>query len=284
MIKVAIDAGHDSNTAGKRTPKLPNGTVIREHTANVGVAHLLEVELKRNGFDVVRVAWDDPDGTNDKYVSLNDRQSIIKTAKCDISISIHFNAFGDGVTFNTAQGVGVYIHNKYANDSRALASVVLKHLTKGTAQKNRGITTKALALCNCNKTGCKASILPELAFMTNLKEATELLGSFDFWMECAIEIARGVCEYYNMPYLSAEQKVPKRVTRESTKEDIVWLQTQLRKCVKNYQIKITGVYDSTTRIAVLIYWEQLGWGRHMNDDGTVAGKSTVLALATGKVE
>ena len=43
-----------------------------------------------------------------------------------------------------------------------------------------------------------------------------------------------------------------------------------------------GVYGPKTRIAVLIYWDQLGWGTHMRDDGKKIGKSTIEALAAGR--
>ena len=43
-------------------------------------------------------------------------------------------------------------------------------------------------MCNCVSLGTKASILVELAFMTNLHEATNLMGNADFWQECAEEI------------------------------------------------------------------------------------------------
>ena len=59
---INIDTGHGTNTAGKRTPPFPydakvndkitikKGEQFREHIANVGVAFLLEQELKRCGF------------------------------------------------------------------------------------------------------------------------------------------------------------------------------------------------------------------------------------------
>lgn len=293
MFKIAIDAGHGSNTAGKRTPPFPydipeygikKGEQFREHIANVGVAVLLEEELQRCGFKTIRVGWNDANAHDDIDTPLTERQRIIKNAKCDISISVHFNAYGDGRTFNTAEGVGVYIHDKYANDSKALATQVLKQLVQGTKQKNRGVTAQALALCNCKNTGTQASILLELAFMTNLHEATNLFVNPKFWKECAIEIARGVCAYTKVPYVLEGTKIPKRVTRTSPKEDIVWLQTKLRQLVEGYKVKVTGVYDAPTRIALLMYWEQLGWGRHMNDDGTVAGNATCTALAQNRKE
>lgn len=299
MIKIAVDAGHGSNTAGKRTPPLPQDVVIdgkliikkgqqfREHIANVGVAVLLTEELKRCGFEVFKSGWNDDNAYDDADTPLADRQKAIKAVKCDYSISIHFNAFGDGNSFNSAEGIGIYIHDKNFKDSEKFANTVLKHLTQGSKQKNRGVTKQALAMCNCSALCVKAAILPELAFMTNEREAVELMGSKAFWQECAEEIARGVCEYTGVKYIPKEQEIPKTTIKPtSSKEDIKWLQSKLNTVLPKIEgytpLKVDGDYGPKTRIAVLMYWEQLGWGKTLKDDGTKAGSSTIKALADGR--
>ncbi len=301
-MKINIDAGHGSNTAGKRTPPMPQaididkdgkvdikkGEQYREHYASVGVASLLVRELERCGFATMRTGWNDANAADDPDTALTDRQAAILKGKCDYSISIHFNAYGDGVTFNTAEGVGVYIHDKYAGQSKKLAETVLKHLAGGAKQKNRGVTTGALAMCNCNTMGTKAAILCELAFMTNLREATELMANSAFWKECAQEICKGVCEYTGTKYVPEVYIPTKTITPESSREDIKWLQTKLNQCLNSTEsfipLTVDGSYGPKTRIAVLIYWERLGWGKHMKDDGTKAGKATIEALATGRIK
>lgn len=238
-IKTNIDAGHGSNTAGKRTPPFPKdirindsltvkkGEQFREHIANVGVAYLLELELKRCGFDTTRTGWNDSNGFDDPDTSLEDRQKTIVNAKCDYSISIHFNAYGEGASFNTAEGVGLYIHDKHAGQSKKLAEAVLLQLIQGTKQKNRGITEQNLAMANCNNMKVKGAIICELAFMTNLKEATELMANEKFWKECAKEICKGVCEYTGVKYIQEVYVPTKSITPKSTKEDIKWAQEKL---------------------------------------------------------
>ena len=207
---IAIDAGHGSNTAGKRTAPFVRATDInhdscidinkgdqyREHYANVGIANLLYQELAKRGYEVIKVGWNDSKASDDEDVSLTARQKRIKAAKCDISISIHFNAFGDGKAFNYASGTGIYIHNYYSGDSKALAEQVLKQLIKGSKQVNRGVTGQALALCNCKTMGTKASILIEVAFMTNEHEAQDFMANSRFWTETAAEIADGIDNYF----------------------------------------------------------------------------------------
>ncbi len=182
------------------------GTTIREHIANVGVAMLLVSELERCGFDVIKSGFDDSNAYDDEDTALTKRQQTIKNAGCEYSVSIHFNAYGDGDSFNSAEGVGIYIHSHYPKDSKTFATKVLNQLSQGTKQKNRGITPAQLALCNCNTMGTKASILVECAFMTNQKEAVNMMGSMNFWEETAAEIAKGVCDYTGVMYVEKKDE------------------------------------------------------------------------------
>ena len=303
MMKINVDAGHGSNTAGKRTPPMPTaidinkdgkddikkGEQYREHYANVGVASLLVKELQRCGFDTMQTGFNDANAADDPDTALADRQKAIAKANCDYSISVHFNAFGDGASFNTAQGVGIYIHDRYAGQSEKLAQTVLKHLAEGTKQTNRGVTKYGWAMCNCNAMDTKAAILVELAFMTNEKEATTMMANAAYWKESAQEIARGVCEYTGVKY-APESNTPyvptKTITPESSKDDIKWAQEKLNAVLPAWtpKLEINGTYDTKMRIAVLIYWDQLGWGKHMQDDGTKIGTATREALAAGRVK
>lgn len=215
-LKIAIDAGHGSDTAGKRTPPMPaaididqdgkaeidQGDQYREHYANVGVAQYLVQELERCGFNTYRSGFDDANAYDDPDQALPERQKAIAKADCDYSISIHFNAYGDGKSFNSAKGVGIYIHNKNVGQSEKLAKSVLNKLIQGKKQVNRGISKQALAMCNCNNLDVKAAILIELAFMTNIEEASTMMANQVFWKECTQEIARGVCEYTGVKYIS----------------------------------------------------------------------------------
>lgn len=210
-IRIAIDCGHGANTPGKRTPPMPvaidynhdgridfkKGQSIKEHVANVGVGEFLADELERCGFEVYRSAF----GATD--VSLSNRQKNIKNFNSDYSVSVHFNAAGNGRTFNSGKGVEVFYHKNasQAGQSKNFAKTILKHMAQGTPQVNRGAKTMALALCNTKATGAKASILVECAFMTNRHEAINMVGNEDFWQETAKEIAQGICEYTGTTYV-----------------------------------------------------------------------------------
>lgn len=228
MIKVNIDAGHGSNTAGKRTckftkdVKIGNGTTIKkgetykEHYANVMVADFLWKELKRCGkFKLYKTGWDDSDASDDEDISLTKRQNRIKANGCEISISVHFNAYG--TDWNDAQGVGTFIHAVYPKDSKKLADYVQAQLAKGTEQKNRGVKSEKFSMVNNYKMGTKASILCELAFMTNKHEAMDLMANVDYCKECAVEIAKGLCKYCGVDYVKEEEK---ETVKEETPEEV----------------------------------------------------------------
>lgn len=195
-FKVAIDAGHGSNTAGKRTP---NGW--REHWINVACASFCERALQRCGIDTVRVAWDDNNAKDDEDVALSTRQKLVKANKCDLSISFHANAAGSG-GWSEASGVETLISDKSVGDSLNLAKKVQGYMAQGTPQKNRGVKTQSLAMCNCSALGVKAAILCEIGFMTNKAEA-DLMKTDKFCKEQAEEAAHGICDYLGVKYITS---------------------------------------------------------------------------------
>jgi hypothetical protein len=76
------------------------------------------------------------------------------------------------------------------------------------------------------------------------------------------------------------------VSPASTKEDVMWAQSSLNQVLPDWfpKLKVDGDYGSNTRIAVLVYWNQLGWNKTMKDDGTRIGSSTRAALEAGRKE
>lgn len=190
-FKVAIDAGHGSETAGKRHP---DG--YREHYSNVYISYYIDQILTKNGIETLKVSWDDSNAKDDTDVALSTRQKQVKAFGADILISTHANAYGSGSEYNSVEGVETLYHNSDSNagDSKRLAECIQNELIKGTSQKNRGVKRQALAMCNCTAMGTKAAVLAETAFMTNKKES-ELLKSDLFWRECAREISQGIFNY-----------------------------------------------------------------------------------------
>lgn len=199
---VAIDAGHGSNTAGKRTP---DG--YKEHYANVKCAYFFSLALERCGIQYIKTGWDDTDATDDPDVALSKRQKAIKDAGADYSVSWHFNAFGNGSSYNSAQGIETLISDKDScvGDSKKLAECIQEQLIQGTPQNNRAVKRQALSMCNCYVMETKASVLIECGFMTNEYEA-KLMKSDAFCKECAEEAAKGLCKYAKVQYVPEQAK------------------------------------------------------------------------------
>lgn len=106
-VKIAIDAGHGLNTAGKRCMKKLDSKETREFTLNDRIADKLEKLLKSYDCQVLRV--DDTTGLID--VSLANRTKKANNWGADIYISIHHNA---GVKGGSGGGTQVYYYSSKA--------------------------------------------------------------------------------------------------------------------------------------------------------------------------
>lgn len=217
---IALDDGHGMETAGKRTPVFPAGSqytgkFMHENEFNRSVVDKLKVNLERCGFKTLLVAAGDSD------VPLSARTSLANASKADIYISVHANAL-NGVWGNQ-QGVSTY-HYPGAMESARLAKAVHTRLLGGTTQKDRGILTENFHVLRETK---MPSVLVEAAFMDNQREA-ELLMSDSFRQEVADEIAKGVCDYFAVPYTAAvgnptSQDVVAYAKGKILQDDALWL-------------------------------------------------------------
>lgn len=283
-MKIAIDAGHGSNTAGKRTAPftknvdidkdgkvdIKKGEQYREHYANVMVASKLAKELESYGFDIIKTGWNDDNAKDDSDVSILDRQAFIRKSKCDYVISIHFNASASNLKqYDSAEGVSVYVRTEkeMRGESDKLAQCVLSELIKGTMQRNRGIGTGKLGLCNANGMNVKGAILVELAFMTNEREAQELMASEEYCQECAEEIAKGLIKH-----LVGDIKT-KTITTTSDDKAIMWLKLMLNKKLGT-RLTIDSEYDRYVADAVLKYFKLNKWSTY-GKTGNYVGAGTI---------
>lgn len=291
-MRIAIDAGHGYNTAGKRSPAFLNdvthtfaghtitvkkGECFREHVANACVAYYLAKELERCGVDVFKSGWSGIDGTKDLTdLSIVARQTAIRNAKCDYAISIHYNAYGDAKSFNNASGCETF-YNSYtykAIDGKTLATAVQAQLKDTfSEQTNRGVKNSAtLGMCNSLGMGVKASCLIELAFMTNQFEAENYFANPYAWYKYAVQIAKGVCQYAGINYIPYMPKVS--VTPLSSVEDIAWLQHRLN-CYGADLIP-DGIYGPKTAQAVTNYYREYF---NVSSDGSKVWSKAIDKLA-----
>ena len=191
MKLIAVDAGHGMDTAGKRTPTFPDGTIMKENEFNRATAKFLVEALERNGFKTLLTA---PEITD---TPLQTRVKRANKAKADAFICIHANAYDN--KWNDANGIESWIYNKSGNKTMKLAEDIQKELIAITKRKNRGIK-KSSDLYVLRYTNMIA-VLVECGFLTNLEEAT-LLRSENYRKKCAEAICKGICKYYNVSYQS----------------------------------------------------------------------------------
>lgn len=198
MVKyIALDDGHGMLTPGKRTPFIESiRRYIPENEFNRAVVKFLDAELKRCGFKTLLTAPTDDD------TPLNTRIKKANDAKVDLFISIHYNAVDgkfDGPG-KDPEGFSAHVHS-LLYESAKFAKIALKHLAGGTVQKNRGLVQQNLAVTRDTK---MPAVLFELGFMDNSREALLMIDA-SFQKECAMELARAVCEYYGVKYVAAEK-------------------------------------------------------------------------------
>lgn len=184
-MRVALDAGHGLNTAGKRTP---DG--MHEWSFNSVVASYISDELK--GYENVYILRvDDITGTID--VPLSTRTIKANSWRANAYISIHANAFGTG-DWNTASGIETFVHTEASKESSVLAKLVQEELIKSTKRSDRGIKSANFAVL---RTTNMPAILVECGFMTNKEEAT-LLKSDAYRKVCAAAIVKGLAGMYGL--------------------------------------------------------------------------------------
>ena len=185
---IALDDGHGMETAGKRTPKLSDGTFMHENEFNSAVVTYCAKVLEACGMDVLFTAPTDVD------VPLSTRVQLANVKGADIFVSVHANA--NTGKWNNANGVETYYYAS-SKEGKKLANAVHSQLIKGTKQTDRGIKTQTYYVLKNTK---MPAILVEAGFMDNKTEA-ELLKSDTFRRECANEIAHGICDYYGTQFI-----------------------------------------------------------------------------------
>lgn len=157
-MKIVLDAGHDLNTAGKRTP---DG--IKEWTINDKVCNYIEEYLKE--YENVEVYRSD-DKTGKTYKSLEDRVAYTNKIKPNAFISIHHNALSGNWGSHT--GTEVYMHTYGSAKDKELANIIAPLLAKKTELKNRGVKKALFGVLNCNPS--IPAVLCEGGFMDSTKD------------------------------------------------------------------------------------------------------------------
>jgi len=280
---IAVDSGHGIETAGKRTPLIPEewhgrkkGECIKEKEFNKPVAEFLIDALTRCGFHTLNIS----PGTKD--ISLKERYDTANQAKADILVSKHYNAHTG--KWGNANGIETIVSQYASKNTKKLATFIQEELVHTHLRTDRGVKTDIqqsginLAIL---RNASMPAVLTESGFMDNLTEAKTML-DVKFQKADAEATCRGICKYFGVSYIEENIVANKRITKESTVQEVKWLQEKLNSKLpghSNIPLTVDGVYGNKTRIAVLVYWEVLGWNKKGKDDGWKIGKKTMDKLA-----
>lgn len=213
---IALDDGHGMSTAGKRTPTLPNGqksetgNFMHENEFNRKVVKYLDAELKRCGFKTLLVAPTDVD------TPLETRTNLANSKKADLYLSIHANA--NAGKFFDGGGIETYVYP--SGESKRIGTILHRHVMEGTSFKNRGVKDGS-DFWVIRKT-TMPSILFELGFMDSKQDYKYLLED-SYRKECAVEIAKGVCEAYGIKYVAEKKETPAKSSgKTETKKETLY--------------------------------------------------------------
>jgi N-acetylmuramoyl-L-alanine amidase len=199
-ILVALCDGHGVDTAGKRTPTLPDGQkseigkpYMNENLFNRAVVGYVDKHLRHIGFNTLLVAPTDDD------TPLHVRTALANSRDADIYVSIHANA----LTGEWGYHGGIETFYYPTSDSLRLSKAIHKHVMKGTKMKDRGVKNGG-QFWVLRKTYMPATLV-ELGFMDSLHDYDELLKD-SYRRESAREIVMGICEYFGVRFREMPSK------------------------------------------------------------------------------
>lgn len=169
MFKLALNAGHGINTAGKRCLKKLDPKETREWTLNSRICEKIEEKLKAYAdIDIMRL--DDPTGQKD--IALKTRTNNANNFEANFYLSIHHNA---GIKGGTGGGVETYIYTAANKKSVEWQEALYNALIKHTGLKgNRADGTRSANLHECRESKMPC-VLIEAGFMDSKTDVPIIL-------------------------------------------------------------------------------------------------------------
>jgi len=174
-----LDPGHGGiiegayQTAGKRSPHFPDGSVLYEGEFNrdvVGRIIKLCHDYNSDCINLVDTQEDLPLRHRVSKANLFHKEN-----KNSIYVSVHANAFGNGRDFNQAKGVCTFHHYRSASGKR-LALSLQRWLADLAPFRDRGvISNDAWANFYVLRKTHMPAVLSENGFMTNFDDASALM-------------------------------------------------------------------------------------------------------------
>ena len=169
MFKLALNAGHGKNTAGKRCLKKLDKNKTREWVLNSRICEKIEIKLKEyKDCDVLRL--DDPTGAKD--IALKKRTDSANKYNADFYLSIHHNA---GVKGGLGGGIETYVYTKADKESISWQNALYEALMNHAGLKgNRADGTRKANLHECRESKMPC-VLIECGFMDSKTDVPIIL-------------------------------------------------------------------------------------------------------------
>lgn len=184
MVKIALDAGHGMNTAGKRTP---DGE--REWSFNNKVLlACVDALNKYNNVQILRL--DNPTGKSD--VPLIARTNQANRFKADVLVSIHHNALK--TVWGSHGGVETFVHPTGSRASYDIADIINPRIVKAMGLRNRGVKQSNLHMVRESR---MPAILTEGGFMDSNTDIGALRSDAKLKAQ-GIAIAEGLAEHFKL--------------------------------------------------------------------------------------
>ncbi len=168
MFKLAIDAGHCLNTAGKRVDKKLDPAQTREWTLNDRVArYIAEAARQYDSVEILRV----DDETGKKDVSLSARCKAANNWGADMYISCHHNA---GIKLGTGGGIVAFCYKLTTKAAEYRDEIYRTCIASGGLKGNRSNPTPEKGFYVLGNTKAPA-VLMEYGFMDSKTDAPVIL-------------------------------------------------------------------------------------------------------------
>ena len=225
MFKLAIDAGHCLNTAGKRVNKKLDPAQTREWTLNNRVAcYIAEAAKQYDGVEILRV----DDTTGKKEVSLSARCKASDNWGADMYISCHHNA---GINLGTGGGIVAYSNKEGTKGAEYRDEIYKACIASGGLKGNRSDPTKAKGFYVVKHTKAPA-VLMEYGFMDSKTDAPVIL-SDGYSMLVGYATMDGIAKVAGLKKKNVQEDKPNTTNTEVCTVEV----NVLKKGAKGEQVK-----------------------------------------------
>jgi len=232
-FKIALNAGHGLNTAGKRCSKSLDKNQTREWWLNDRICDLVESYLgDYTGYELLRLD-DSDDGSED--VALQERVSEANRWNADFYLSIHHNA---GINGGTGGGIVAYSHPNAGSTTVEWRDTLYDTLIRHTGLKGNRATPKATSNLYVLRMTKMPAVLLELGFMDSKTDVPVIL-SEKYAQNCAKAIVEVLVERGKLTKKASEVRYKVQVGAFSKLENAERLAAELKS--KGYPAYITKI-------------------------------------------